>query len=133
MDRHRDSKQDCQATCLEAAAEGTVEEMKLNFNDQEYRGIKLRLIARKDYPHRDAKRFTLNDTRQNVWIPNKHLEADGTIKACDNLDYIFRKSQNQLSYAGYTGAIIGIKKSDANRKQEKHSVLNNTDNQEDLV
>ncbi|MNO93984.1 hypothetical protein D3C76_855940 [compost metagenome] len=35
---------------------------------------------------------------------------DGTLKPNQDLDYVFRKAQNQLNYAGYTGPIIGIKR-----------------------
>ena len=76
---------------------------------QYYKGIPLKLIKR-NYSGMKAKRFTLNNTNQNVWIPNKHLEADGTIKAGENLDYIFRKAKNQLRISGITHAIPGIRK-----------------------
>lgn len=82
----------------------------MNTEYQHYRGIKLKLIERKDYATREAKRYTLNGTNQNVWIPNKHLEPNGTIKPNENLDYVFRRSQRQLELAGYTQAIIGIKR-----------------------
>ena len=71
----------------------------LNVSVQNYRGIPLRLIVRK-YDNYKAKRFTLNGTNQNVWIPNRHLKKDGTIKAHQNLDYIFRKARNQCRFAG---------------------------------
>lgn len=84
--------------------------IKLNFTEQFYKGIRLQLIAR-GYPKRQmAKRFTLGGTNQNVWIPNKHLEEDGTIKAGENLDYVFRRAQRKLEIAGYTEPIIGIKR-----------------------
>lgn len=76
---------------------------------QHYKGIRLELIQR-NYKGRSAKRFTLGGTNQNVWIPNKHLEPNGTIKPGENIDYVFRKAQRQLELAGYTGPIIGIKK-----------------------
>ena len=57
-----------------------------------------------------AKRFVINHTNQNVWIPNKHLEEDGTIKGTENIDYVFRKSIRQLELAGITPPIIGIKR-----------------------
>ncbi|MCA1012806.1 hypothetical protein [Halobacillus halophilus] len=72
--------------------------MKLNSKQQSYQGIPLRLIKRK-YKHFKAKRFTINDTRQNVWIPNKHLDHDGTIKPGEDLDYIFRKAERKLELA----------------------------------
>ena len=89
---------------------------KLNQQVQYYKGIPLQLIARKDYPFRKAKRFTINDTNQNVWIPNKHLLEDGTIRPGENLDYVFRKAQNQLTYAGITHAIPGVRRDERNRR-----------------
>lgn len=81
----------------------------MNYEIQYYKGISLQLIDRK-YGNRNAKRFAINETNQNVWIPNKHLEKDGTIRAGENIDYVFRKAQNQLRYAGITQAIPGIKR-----------------------
>lgn len=80
---------------------------------QFYKGIRLALIPRKDYKSKNAKRFTLGGTNQNVWIPNKHLAHDGSIIEGENLDYVFRRSQRQLELAGYTEAIPGIKKKDS--------------------
>lgn len=71
----------------------------MNFEVQYYKGIPLKLI-RRNYKFSLAKRYTLNGTNQNVWIPNKHLEEDGTIKTNENIDYIFDKAKNQLMYAG---------------------------------
>lgn len=45
-----------------------------------------------------------------MWIPNKHLKEDGTIKETENIDYVFRKSVRQLELAGITQAIVGIKR-----------------------
>ena len=72
----------------------------LNFDTQYYKGIPLNLIKR-NYNGYNAKRFVINHTNQNVWIPNKHLLPDGTIKENQNLDYIFTraKQQNKLRYA----------------------------------
>lgn len=83
--------------------------MNMNYEMQYYKGIPLKLICRK-YKNMKAKRFTINNTNQNVWIPNKHLEEDGTIKPTENIDYVFRKAQRQLELAGITQAIIGIKR-----------------------
>lgn len=90
----------------------------MNFNFQYYKGIKLKLISRNYHsnPQCRAKRFTLNDTNQNVWIPNKHLMDDGTIKQHENIDYVFRRAQRQLTIAGYTNAIPGIKRITEERK-----------------
>lgn len=76
---------------------------------QFYKGIRLELIKR-NYSGYKAKRFTLGGTNQNVWIPNKHLQEDGTIKPGKDLDYVFRKAQRQLELAGYIGPIPGIKR-----------------------
>lgn len=81
----------------------------MNYEMQYYKGIPLQLVKRK-YGNRNAKRFAINKTNQNVWIPNKHLEKDGTIRTCENIDYVFRKAQTQLQYAGITQAIPGIKR-----------------------
>lgn len=81
----------------------------MNFNIQYYKGIPLQLINRK-YGDRNAKRFTINHTNQNVWIPNKHLTEDGTIVPGEDLDYVFRKAQRQLTLAGINEPIVGIKR-----------------------
>ena len=81
----------------------------MNFEIQYYKGIPLQLIDRK-YGDRKAKRFIINGTNQNVWIPNKHLAEDGTILAGENLDYIFRVAKRQLELAGIKQAIQGIKR-----------------------
>ena len=81
----------------------------MNTRQQVYKTIPLTLIDRK-YENRKAKRYTINGTNQNVWIPNKHLTPDGTIKSGENIDYIFRLAQNQLTIAGIVWAIPGIKK-----------------------
>ena len=83
---------------------------KYNTDTQYYKGIPVELIVREDYGCYKAKRFKINGSNQNVWIPNCHLEDDGTIKANANIDFVFRKSVNQLNKAGITQAIIGIKR-----------------------
>lgn len=90
--------------------------VQFNFIDQAYKGITVRLIDR-GYVGTKAKRFLLIPplgavamTNQNVWIPNKHLTEDGTIKAEENIDYVFRKAQHQLELAGYLEPIVGIKR-----------------------
>ena len=80
----------------------------MNFTTQYYKDIPLNLIDRK-YGNRKAKRFAINHTNQNVWIPNKHLQDDGTIVPKENIDYVFRKAQRQLELAGIYQAIPGIK------------------------
>ena len=59
-------------------------------------------MREKDYAYKQAKRFTINNTNQDVWISNKHLLMDGTIRKEANLDYIISKArlQNNLKYAG---------------------------------
>jgi len=83
---------------------------KYNTNTQYYKGIPVELIVREDYGCYKAKRFKINGTNQNVWIPNCYLEDDGTIKQNANIDFVFRQSVNQLNKAGITQAIIGIKR-----------------------
>lgn len=92
------------------------ETAQYNTSVQHYRGIPIALIIRKDYPYRKAKRFVINGTNQNVWIPNKHLGADGTIMAGEDLDYVFRAHGHQLDLAGITQAIPGIKRSEKNSR-----------------
>lgn len=82
---------------------------KLNLQPQHYKGIRLQLIER-GYGKMKAKRFTLNGTNQNVWIPNKHLQPDGTLINGENIDYVFRRARRQLEIAGYTQPIQGIKR-----------------------
>ena len=81
----------------------------MNFDTQYYKGIPLNLVNRK-YGNRNAKRFVINHTNQNVWIPNKHLQEDGTIVPGENIDYVFRKAQRQLELAGMYMEIPGIKR-----------------------
>ena len=77
----------------------------MNYKTQYYKGIPLNLISRK-YKNMKAKRFVINHTNQNVWIPNKHLKEDGTIKEKENIDYVFRKSIRKLELAGITPTTI---------------------------
>jgi len=73
--------------------------MNYNTTTQYFFNIPLQLIVRGDYKGMNAMRFALNGTNQNVWIPKKHLEADGTIKPDENLHYIFRKATRQVQLA----------------------------------
>lgn len=83
---------------------------KYNTKTQYYKGIPVELIVREDYGCYKAKRFKINGSNQNVWIPNCYLEDDGTIKPNVNIDFVFQQSVNQLNKAGITQAIIGIKR-----------------------
>lgn len=76
---------------------------------QSYKGVPLRLIARQDYHAHDAKRYVINDTNQNLWIPNKHLSSDGTIREGHDLDYIMEKAWNQIriGMSGPAHVIVG--------------------------
>lgn len=38
----------------------------MNYETQYYRGLPLKLINRKDYKVRKAKRYTINNTNQNI-------------------------------------------------------------------
>ncbi|MCL9628390.1 hypothetical protein [Bacillus subtilis] len=75
--------------------------MNYNYEIQYYRGLPLRLIRRFDYREKNAKRYVINDSNQNIWIPNRHLHDDGTIKEDANIDYIFVKAGRQMELAGY--------------------------------
>lgn len=66
---------------------------------QFYKTIPLKLINRSYGVHK-AKRFTINNTNQNIWIPNKHLAEDGTILPNQNIDYIFR-NRNYICNSWY--------------------------------
>ena len=81
----------------------------MNLKPQKYKEIPLRLIKR-NYKNYAAKRYLINESKQNVWRPNKHLAEDGTIKPGEDIDYVFRKAGHKLNLAGLTGPIIGIKK-----------------------
>lgn len=96
---------------------------QLNTTVQFYRTIPLKLIDRKDYSAKKAKRFTINGTNQNVWIPNKHLLNDGTIRKGENLDYIFRFARNQLTYAGITWEIPGIRPLDDSAPERPERII----------
>lgn len=67
-----------------------------------YKNVPLRLIVYTEghFAKLKAKRFTINGTNQNIWIPNAYLEADGTLKENINIDFIFYKSARQLGLAG---------------------------------
>jgi hypothetical protein len=66
-----------------------VQEGDYNFELQYYKGIPLRLVNM-DYTDRKAKRYSINDTIQKLWIPNKYLTLEGTIRPHANLDFKFR-------------------------------------------
>lgn len=72
----------------------------MNTRIQYYKGVPIRLIKRK-YVSKNAKRFVLNDTNQNVWIPNCYLKSDGTLKENINIDFVFHKAyrENKFRYA----------------------------------
>lgn len=78
--------------------------IQYNVNTQWYKNVPLKLIVYTDkhFARLKAKRFRVNDTNQNVWIPNCYLEPDGTIKPDSNIDFIFYKSKRQLELAGIT-------------------------------
>lgn len=72
----------------------------MNTDIQYYKGVPLRQINRKDYHTMKARRFVLNETNQNVWIPCLYLEIDGTIKNNTNIDFVFFKSKRKFALAG---------------------------------
>ena len=93
---------------------------------QYYKNVPLQQVIRTYKSNEDvrvdmrARRFTLNHTNQNVWIPCKHLDASGKLLSGENIDYVFLKSFNQCYYAGVTfrptGAIIGEPIPNTNRR-----------------
>lgn len=85
-----------------------------NFNTQYYKGVPLQQIDR-GYGNARARRFTLNNTNQNVWIPCKHLAADGTIKANEDIDYLLLNAKKQLELAGIEIQFAHKKATDGNQ------------------
>ena len=75
---------------------------KYNTGTQMYKNVPLQLIVYTEnhFAKLKAKRFTINGTNQNIWIPNVYLEPDGTLKENINIDFIFYKSARQLELAG---------------------------------
>lgn len=71
--------------------------IRLNTEPQVYEGVILRCVYRADYAKRRAKLFTVNETEHTIWIPNKHLSADGTICWGEDIDYVFRSERNQYA------------------------------------
>jgi len=47
-----------------------------------------------------ASRFVINETNQNLWIPNKHLDDEGNIKLGENIDYVIVKARSQIKCSG---------------------------------
>lgn len=79
--------------------------MEYNKEVQHYKGIPIKLIVytEKHFNRLKAKRFFLGEIKYNqtIWIPNKFLEPNGTIKPKVNIDFVFRKAkaQNKFEYA----------------------------------
>ena len=78
----------------------------LNVQDQYYQGICLTLVWRVAYLHKKAKQYYINHTKQTLWIPNKHLLADGTIRDGENLDYVFLRKWKECAIAGVDLGIL---------------------------
>lgn len=72
----------------------------MNTETQYYKGVPLMQIVRKDYKVTKARRFTLNGTNQNVWIPCVYLQEDGTLKRNVNIDFVFMKAKRKFELAG---------------------------------
>lgn len=71
----------------------------MNYERQFYKGIPLQQVKR-SYIGLKARRFTLNGTNQNVWIPCKFLHDDGTIAERANIDFVFRGCNRKFHLAG---------------------------------
>ncbi|MFR9537698.1 MAG: hypothetical protein SNJ11_04095 [Rikenellaceae bacterium] len=84
---------------------------KHNYEAQFYRTIPLQLIRGYNWVTGDFKamRYSINGTKQNVWIPKKHLDERGTIKPNENIDYVFKTQLGNLCRAGVHQEISGIK------------------------
>ena len=87
---------------LGAIQEGCGAGMNQNTEMQYYKSIPIRLVKKSNakYACRNAKRYTINGTGETVWIPNKHLTDDGTIKKGENIDYVFLKNPRSCRLAG---------------------------------
>lgn len=70
-----------------------------NFDIQYYKDIPLQQIDR-GYGQAKARRFTINNTNQNIWIPMTYLRPNGTLKNNIDIDWIFVKEKNSLKKAG---------------------------------
>ena len=66
-----------------------------------YKNVPLRLIVYTEahFSRLKAKRFMIDGSNQNVWIPNRFLEPDGTIKSNADIDFVFHKAKRQLEIA----------------------------------
>lgn len=78
-------------------------EQDMNMKKQFYKGLPLSLMYDAKYGERKAKRYSINDTDQTIWIPNAYLEDDGTIKENIDILWIFKPTdiQEKVSKAGY--------------------------------
>ncbi|AAS91585.1 hypothetical protein [Staphylococcus phage 812] len=70
-----------------------------NFDIQYYKGIPLQQIDR-GYGQARARRFTINNTNQNIWIPMTYLKPNGTLKNNIDIDWILVKEKCSLKKAG---------------------------------
>lgn len=84
--------------------------MNYNYTIQNYKGLPLQLsnTAESRFDHLKAKCFLIlnkdnQPSGQNLWIPNKFLNPDGTIDQTKNIDWLFRKTENaeKLRLAGF--------------------------------
>ena len=68
---------------------------KINTEVQYYEEVELRCVPRTDYHKYKAKLFKLNGTDHAIWIPNGHLDEDGTLFFGEDIDYVFRSERNR--------------------------------------
>lgn len=80
----------------------------LNKTVQNYRGLPLQIVFRNDYNSKRAKEYYIINkhgylTTLKIWIPNKFLYDDGTIKDDINFMFLFkdRKIYEKINAAGY--------------------------------
>lgn len=79
--------------------------IKRNFNEQYYKGVRLKLLGLTEYEFEKykAKRYIIgaDNSGQNIWIPNCYLQEDGTLKENINIDFVMKKAiyQKKFEYA----------------------------------
>lgn len=91
---------------------------ELNLQPQHYRNFVVTLMGLGSITDK-AARFRLFGTRQNIWIPTKHLDKSFSIKAGENLDYVFssREVANKLAIIIRDGLLKEELRQPSNKKE----------------
>lgn len=78
--------------------------VEYNREVQWFRNVPLKLIVytEKHFSVLKAKRFMIHGSTQNLWIPNKFLTENGTIRDPEKIAWIFsnKTTQHKLELAG---------------------------------